>query len=50
MFHLNDIAENKAIVPAYDDSQWQRVNVPHDYVLDGVYNQTNDEHVISLVQ
>ena len=29
--------------PAYDDSLWQRVNVPHDYVVEGGFNPKADE-------
>ncbi len=38
LFHLDDIAGNDAAKPAYDDSQWQRINVPHDYVQLGAYD------------
>ena len=29
--------------PAYDDSTWQRVNVPHDYILEGTFDPKADE-------
>ena len=29
--------------PAYDDSSWQRVNVPHDYVVEGAFDAKADE-------
>ena len=29
--------------PAYDDSSWQRVNVPHDYVIEGSFDPKADE-------
>ncbi len=41
-FHLNDMPTNEAIAPNCDDSQWRAVNVPHDYVLEGTYNKTNE--------
>jgi beta-galactosidase len=42
LFHLHDIPGNDATAPTCDDSQWQHINVPHDYVLDGTYDKTND--------
>ena len=41
LFHLNDVTGNEAVAPAYDDSQWRHVNVPHDYVQEGTYNSQN---------
>jgi beta-galactosidase len=42
MFHPDDVSSNDPVVSAsYDDRQWRRVCLPHDYVLDGVYNSTN---------
>ena len=38
-FHLGDITN--AINPAYDDHDWRRVDVPHDYVVEGAFNPTN---------
>lgn len=29
--------------PAYDDSSWQSVNVPHDYVVEGTFDPKADE-------
>lgn len=29
--------------PAYDDSSWQRVNVPHDYIVEGTFDPKADE-------
>jgi len=43
LFHLHDIPGNEATALAYDDTPWQHVDVPHDYVLDGAYDRTNDE-------
>ena len=48
LFHLGEISSNDVVATAYNDSdsnnstQWQHVDVPHDYVLDGTYNKTND--------
>jgi beta-galactosidase len=42
-FHLGDLAGDDVTTSAYDDRGWQPVDVPNDYVLDGAYNQTNDE-------
>jgi beta-galactosidase len=41
-FHLGDLPQSEAIAPANDDSQWQQVDVPHDYVLDGKYTDLPD--------
>jgi beta-galactosidase len=30
-----------AINPAYDDHDWRRVDVPHDYVIEGTFTPTN---------
>jgi len=38
-FHLG--AAHDAIVPAYDDSSWRRVDVPHDYVVEGTFSKIN---------
>lgn len=29
--------------PAYDDSSWQTVNVPHDYIIEGAFDPKADE-------
>lgn len=43
MFHRGDVASSNDVISAnFDDSQWQKVHLPHDYVLDGTYaNSTN---------
>ena len=38
-FHLGDITN--AVNPSYDDHDWRRVDVPHDYVVEGTFNPTN---------
>jgi beta-galactosidase len=38
-FHLGDAAD--AIAASYDDHEWRRVDVPHDYVVEGTFDQTN---------
>jgi beta-galactosidase len=43
MFHRDDVTStNEVISSGYDDKQWQRVGLPHDYVLDGSYNFSDD--------
>jgi beta-galactosidase len=42
LFHLGDMPDNEATATNYDDSSWQQVNLPHDYVLEGAYSRTND--------
>jgi beta-galactosidase len=38
-FHLGEAPD--AIEPRYDDGYWRRVDVPHDYVVEGSVQQTN---------
>lgn len=38
-FHLG--SEANAVAPDYDDGSWRQVNVPHDYVVEGSFQQTN---------
>jgi beta-galactosidase len=38
-FHLGDVTD--AIAPGYDDYEWRRVDVPHDYVVEGTFARTN---------
>jgi len=42
LFHPGDLSGTQAVPPDYDDTQWQRVNVPHDYVLEGTYARTTN--------
>ncbi|HVM50638.1 MAG TPA: beta-galactosidase GalA [Candidatus Acidoferrum sp.] len=43
-FHRGEVSPRNQVVSAsYDDRQWQRVNLPHDYVLDGIYDPTNEQ-------
>ena len=43
-FHRGEVnSSNEVLSASFDDRQWQRVNLPHDYVLDGTYNRTNEE-------
>jgi beta-galactosidase len=38
MFHRGDVSSSNEVISVnYNDTQWQRVQVPHDYVLDGNY-------------
>jgi beta-galactosidase len=36
------------LTPAYDDSSWQRVNIPHDYVVEGSYDSKAETQHASL--
>lgn len=38
-FHLG--AAPEAVAPGYDDSAWRRVDVPHDYVVEGAFSEQN---------
>jgi beta-galactosidase len=41
-FHLGDISpDDQVITVGYDDSPWRRVDLPHDYVLDGKYARSD---------
>jgi beta-galactosidase len=47
---LTDVSTNQNLSPAkdflgptYDDSTWQRVNVPHDYIVEGTIDPKADE-------
>ncbi len=45
LFHRGDVASSNEVISArYNDGDWQRVHLPHDYVLDGsgYYSPTND--------
>ncbi|MDE3067370.1 MAG: DUF4982 domain-containing protein [Verrucomicrobiota bacterium] len=42
MFHRGDVSfSNEVVTAGYDDGQWRKVRLPHDYVLDGTYDSTN---------
>lgn len=41
-FQLGDLSAKEVAQANYDDSQWRQVNVPHDYVLEGAFNSTNE--------
>lgn len=38
-FHLGDVAE--AIRPDYDDSGWRKLNLPHDWAIEGAFSAEN---------
>ena len=40
-FHRGEIPAGP-ISPAYDDSKWQEVDVPHDYVVEGTFDSQAD--------
>src|SRR5580765_2843129 len=43
LFHLGDISPNTDVITVgYADSEWRHVDVPHDYLLDGTYVQSED--------
>jgi len=46
LFHLGDITPNDSvIISTYDDAQWQHVEVPNDYVLDGTFSNSDKREV-----
>ena len=46
LFHLSDISPTDQVITAnFDDAQWQHVDLPHDYILDGKYAQSDDRKV-----
>ena len=38
-FSLNDVGE-EAVFPGYNDSAWRTLNLPHDWSIEGAYEQT----------
>ena len=38
-FHLGDVAGAEA--PAFDDAQWRKLNLPHDWSIEGEFSETN---------
>jgi beta-galactosidase len=45
-FHRGDVsASNEVVSATFDDSAWQKVRLPHDYVLDGTYANSPDREV-----
>jgi beta-galactosidase len=38
-FHLGDIPE--AIRSEYDDSKWRKLNLPHDWSIEGDFSESN---------
>ena len=42
LFRPGEVSTNEPVVSLdYDDHQWRHVQVPHDYLLDGIYDPTN---------
>ena len=39
MFHLGEIANAQAIT--YNDSQWRQLNLPHDWAIEGTFDEKN---------
>ncbi len=47
-FHLGDVdSPDQVIAGDYDDSQWQHINVPHDYVLGGTFSDSKNKDIRS---
>ena len=38
-FRLGDVAD--AAQPAYDDSEWRKLNLPHDWAIEGDFSKDN---------
>lgn len=47
-FTRGDVAGAEA--PGFDDSRWQRVNVPHDWAIFGPFDRANDLQVVAVTQ
>ena len=47
-FHRGDAAGAEAA--DYDDSQWQRVSIPHDWAIFGPFSRDNDLQVVAVTQ
>lgn len=44
LFQLGDFSSREqATAPGYDDAKWRRVDLPHDYVLEGNYERGVDD-------
>ncbi len=39
-----------AEAPDFDDSSWQRVSVPHDWAIEGPFDQANDAQLVKVLQ
>ena len=39
---------NEFIKPAFDDSKWQSVTVPHDWAFYGPFSSLNDKHSLTI--
>lgn len=47
-FHLGD--EPAAVSPAYDDSAWERVSIPHDWAIKGPFDISHDLQSVAVTQ
>jgi len=47
-FHRGDIPAAGPVSPAYDDSTWRTVHVPHDYIVEGTFDPKADTLHASL--
>ena len=41
---------NEFIKPAFDDSKWQSVTVPHDWAIYGPFSSLNDKQEVAISQ
>ena len=41
---------NEFIKPAFDDSKWQSVTVPHDWAIYGPFSSQNDKQEVAISQ
>ncbi|HZZ42141.1 MAG TPA: beta-galactosidase GalA [Tepidisphaeraceae bacterium] len=45
LFHRGDISPDTQVISAnYDEQQWQHVDLPHDYVIDEPFSESNDRN------
>lgn len=42
--------DSATIDPAYDDSKWQRVSIPHDWAICGPFSEFNDLQKVAITQ
>lgn len=40
----------RSMEPAFDDSKWQSVTVPHDWAIQGPFSSTNDQQKVAIEQ
>ena len=43
-FHLGDITPNDPVIAtSFDDASWRKVDLPHDYILEGKYEKSDEK-------